>query len=150
MLASSTIALPSMSDQKCRPQNSSSVTAFCTALSQKEKSGNVLGVPCTLSRSCMKLESLHAATIILRKGSSSNTFSTAQAGHPLVCTQSCSSDMKHCSQEKAERAWPRNATSRSTGGRLVLVEVVLEQVERRLEAYRAACACVWRMGSRTA
>jgi hypothetical protein len=54
------------------------------------------------------------ATTMRIKGSEWRVLRTAQAGQPYVLHQSRSSAMKHCSQEKAPRAAPRKASSRST------------------------------------
>lgn len=124
-----------MSSQKCSPQNSSSETAWCTAESQNPNPGRageqpdvrwiwwVFSLPpcstpcCSSSRSRRWALRRQDATTILMNGSECRIFNTTQAGQPLVLHQSRSSATKHCSHEKAPRAAPRKASSRSTADR---------------------------------
>lgn len=125
-------ARASMSSQKWRPQKSSSETAWWTAESQKPNAGSadepvaevcmlLLLLPCCsapCSTSLRWLPRRQDATTILMKGSECRTLRTTHAGQPLVLHQSRSSATKHWSQEKAPRAAPRKASSRSTTDRV--------------------------------
>jgi hypothetical protein len=155
-----------MSSQKWRPQKSSSDTAWWTAESQKLKSGReelvdavrafgglaevgAASAPASMSRRC-ELRRQDATTMRM-KGSECRTLSTTQAGQPLVWHQSRSSAVKHWSQEKAPRAAPRKAISRSKTERGEERErglVEPEWWERVWAAKKAAWERIWRMGSR--